>query len=526
MAAPTLLNGHDMATVWLIRHYFYTRGFKCSKREECDASTAGISVHQKATKIRCGHPSTCIVSLQKAVKEVEPSHFLALGYYESTAVLAYVFALSSGAQVKLSCNLGRLSKQHAAIINDELAQLAVYHNVMRMSKARDRWAEGQADETAWGQRKYHRGRRQRASGVLWIAGACNVSEGQVRELMARVVKNRTGDVLVPMLTMLARDDGILQTDGWRAYGGLTPSASAEQKKAVTHLTVNHTVGFRDNTTGACTNHIEGMWRVLKYELKRRFGTLGGKGSGTAANLRVQLGIWIVNTNLDRKFHLIREKQRQQEDSARALFDDETVDLFSRVIDPTGEEAGDNGYKPSLFEAAMKLLMANYREVDVDHFDAAKYLVKDAMPNSSDDDGGSDLDVCQEFLDKCRVTIRDQAEVDDPESDNEADAQPAAPIPEEVDEVTTPEHLIARPLSEAVRARADARAATKRAKEAQKAAAKAATEVARAAKAAKKAEDKAEKLETAAKKTMREETAKRSQATGVAKKRTNTTTKKR
>jgi hypothetical protein len=33
--------------------------------------------------------------------------------------------------------------------------------------------------------------------------------------MARVVKNRTGDVLVPMLTMLARDDGILQTDGAR-----------------------------------------------------------------------------------------------------------------------------------------------------------------------------------------------------------------------------------------------------------------------------------------------------------------------
>jgi type VI protein secretion system component VasK len=48
---------------------------------------------------------------------------------------------------------------HAAIINDELAQLAVYHNVMRMSKARDRWAENQADETAWGQRKY-RGRRR------------------------------------------------------------------------------------------------------------------------------------------------------------------------------------------------------------------------------------------------------------------------------------------------------------------------------------------------------------------------------
>jgi hypothetical protein len=142
-----------------------------------------------------------------------------------------------------------------------------------------------------------------------------------------------------------------------------------------------------------------MWRVLKYELKRRFGTLGGKGSGTAANLRVQLGIWIVNTNLDRKFHLLREKQRQKEDAARALFDEETVDLFARVADPTGDEAGDNGYKPPLFEAAIKLLMANYREVDVAHFDAAKYLIKDAMPDSSDDDGGSDLDVCDEFLSK-------------------------------------------------------------------------------------------------------------------------------
>jgi hypothetical protein len=65
-----------------------------------------------------------------------------------------------------------------------------------MSKARDCWAEGQADETARGQRKNYRGRRQRARGVLRIAGACNVSEGQVRELKSS--RTRTGDVLVPI----------------------------------------------------------------------------------------------------------------------------------------------------------------------------------------------------------------------------------------------------------------------------------------------------------------------------------------
>jgi hypothetical protein len=515
-----LYGGHDMATVWLIRHYFFDRQFKC-KKPDCLPENVGISVHEESTKLRCPNPGSCVTSLQHAVKRDDPSHILAKGYFGATELISYLYAFASGAQVILARRVSQLSRAHAALVNEAIGTLAVYHNVLRMSRARDRWSQVEADETAWGQRKYNRGRRQRAGGVLWIGGACSISEGRVRELVARVVKNRTADVLVPMLAELVRDDGILSTDGWRAYRALTPTAATEQKKAVTHLTVNHTVGFRDNATGACTNAIEGMWRVLKYELKRRFGTLAGKGNGSVSNVRVQLGVWIVNTNLDRKYWLMRERQRQ--DAADAA----TVDAaeFDFVVDPV-EESGDTGYKPPIFEAMLKLLLANYRQVDVAEFNAARYIVGAAV-DSSEDDGDSDADVSEELLKKCRIALRDEGEGES-QSDGDGEAEPAqvADEPGSDADAAAPEVVPPRPVSELARARAAARTAARDAKTAQKAAAKAAAEVAKAAKTAKAAEEKKKKLEAAQRKNLQKELAKRAKADGIARKRANTTTKRK
>ena len=36
-----------------------------------------------------------------------------------------------------------------------------------------------------------------------------------------------------------------------------------------HLTVNHSETFKDKDTGACTNMIEGSWRISKKEIPKR-----------------------------------------------------------------------------------------------------------------------------------------------------------------------------------------------------------------------------------------------------------------
>ncbi|KAF8355154.1 hypothetical protein PRIPAC_96777 [Pristionchus pacificus] len=57
-----------------------------------------------------------------------------------------------------------------------------------------------------------------------------------------------------------------KSDCWAAYHRISNIGK------YTHLTVNHSVTFKDKVTGACTNGVEGMWQRLKLGHKRRFGT--------------------------------------------------------------------------------------------------------------------------------------------------------------------------------------------------------------------------------------------------------------
>ncbi|KAF8374159.1 hypothetical protein PRIPAC_80588 [Pristionchus pacificus] len=56
------------------------------------------------------------------------------------------------------------------------------------------------------------------------------------------------------------------SDCWAAYHRISNIGK------YTHLTVNHSVTFKDKVTRACTNGVEGMWQRLKLGHKRRFGT--------------------------------------------------------------------------------------------------------------------------------------------------------------------------------------------------------------------------------------------------------------
>jgi hypothetical protein len=203
---------------------------------------------------------------------------------------------------------------------------------------KDNWAEIQADESAAGKRKYHRGRRVRQGGIVWMAGAAKIHKGLVEKLIVRVVERRRAENLLPMLVDLVQQDGVLTTDCWRAYGGFAaeatkkaeselqrisrpagsrpafprpdqeaPAAAAAAAAAAdpatgsrpgspTHRTVNHAKHFKDPETGAHSNHIEGMWAVLKNELRRRFGRVGFADM-EMMNDRLQLAVWLCNTRL-------------------------------------------------------------------------------------------------------------------------------------------------------------------------------------------------------------------------------------
>lgn len=117
--------------------------------------------------------------------------------------------------------------------------------------------EVEIDETKSAKRKYHRGHRIEGA---WIFGGIERTEN--RSIFAEVVENRTALTLVEVIQRRILPGSIIISDCWKAYSGLS-------ELGYHHLTVNHSITFKDSTTGAHTNGIEATWNALKRSIPLR-----------------------------------------------------------------------------------------------------------------------------------------------------------------------------------------------------------------------------------------------------------------
>lgn len=111
------------------------------------------------------------------------------------------------------------------------------------------------DESKFGKRKYHRGRR--VDGV-WVFGGI---ERDTKHCFFQCVADRTADTLIEIIKDNILPGTTIISDCWKAYCSLN-------KEGFKHLTVNHSVNFVDPDTGAHTNTIESTWRALKKSLPK------------------------------------------------------------------------------------------------------------------------------------------------------------------------------------------------------------------------------------------------------------------
>lgn len=73
------------------------------------------------------------------------------------------------------------------------------------------------------------------------------------------VDRRDKKTLLPIIRKYILPGSIIISDCWKAYANL-------DKFDYTHQTVNHSQTFKDPKTGACTNTIEGLWRIAKHRI--------------------------------------------------------------------------------------------------------------------------------------------------------------------------------------------------------------------------------------------------------------------
>jgi hypothetical protein len=82
-------------------------------------------------------------------------------------------------------------------------------------------------------------------------------------MFAKVVSKRDRDTIVEVLAVHVRPGSTLVTDCWKGYYGI------EAVLGMYHLTVYHSKWFKNNETGACTNHIEGTWSGINDKIPPR-----------------------------------------------------------------------------------------------------------------------------------------------------------------------------------------------------------------------------------------------------------------
>jgi len=110
----------------------------------------------------------------------------------------------------------------------------------------------QIDESKFGKRKYHRGRR--VDGV-WVFGGI---EEESRKNFLVAVEKRDRETLIPIIQRWIKPGSIIISDFWKPYDVLN-------ELGYTHCKVNHSVEYV-NEDGDHTNKIEGHWRQVKSHL--------------------------------------------------------------------------------------------------------------------------------------------------------------------------------------------------------------------------------------------------------------------
>ena len=93
----------------------------------------------------------------------------------------------------------------------------------------------------------------------WLFGG--VEHDDSSKCFLVTVADRTANTLLPLIQQNIRPQSVIMSDMWKPYNGI-----AKLPENYKHLTVNHSVEYKNKENGACTNTVEGTWRHVKRSL--------------------------------------------------------------------------------------------------------------------------------------------------------------------------------------------------------------------------------------------------------------------
>jgi len=154
------------------------------------------------------------------------------------------------------------------------------------------------DESKFGKRKYHRGRRVIGK---WIVGRYCRTTGECF-LVECTDNKRNHHTLFRLIKQHVAPGTIILTDKWKGYNAL-------RHHGYTHLVANHSRGFVDPVSGVHTNTCEGMWFHAKRHMLRGRGRT--RRNSSALYIALAKFIWLRRNHLTRSGPSVRRYFNQE-----------------------------------------------------------------------------------------------------------------------------------------------------------------------------------------------------------------------
>lgn len=119
----------------------------------------------------------------------------------------------------------------------------------------------EVDESAFGRRKYNRGRLRK---VRWVIGGI---DRQSKKCFLKIVDKRDSETLLTAIKEFVKPGTTVMTDMWKGYNSLA-------QNGYLHHTVNHSQNFVcPNNVNVHTQNIESHWSKIKRDMRRRIGRM-------------------------------------------------------------------------------------------------------------------------------------------------------------------------------------------------------------------------------------------------------------
>lgn len=171
-----------------------------------------------------------------------------------TVVLYARMWVENSSQCKFNSIFGEKIAQQTLVNLGKLMRAIVFHSMF--SNPEPVGGPGctvEIDESKFGKRKYHKGHHVEGQ---WVFGGICRESGLCFMVP---VKKRDSETLMPLIKQWILPGTTIISDCWRAYNNII----RQEGYGYSHLTVNHSLHYKDPDTGAHTNRIEGTWRPAK-----------------------------------------------------------------------------------------------------------------------------------------------------------------------------------------------------------------------------------------------------------------------